>query len=286
MRRKSVWATLLCLAAIAILALAAAPAQAIVGGKLDGDNHPNVGMVCIDLGGEHWGFMGTCTLVGEDVVLTAAHVVDWVVREGAEVEKVFVTFDSLVSDAATRYYATSIGIEVNPIWWTAPALWSNSKSLGLGPGAEDEALVWLQKPVTDITPAKIVAADGLSGLDLKSSTFTVVGFGLVGIVSGNYLTIGRNPNTQMLFIDGRHYKDVSVITEHDLFADRYVKITASLGYGDSGGPLFYKGVVVAVNAAGLSWKCVAPNYSYRLDAPFAHEFLAQHLNASSFVPLP
>jgi len=284
MKRRSVWATLLCLAAIAILALAAAPAQAIVGGELDGDNHPNVGMVCIDLGGEHWGFMGTCTLVGEDVVLTAAHVVDWVVREGAEVEKVFVTFDSLVSDAATRYYAESI--DINDLWWTKPA--RMGKSGYLGPGNEDEALVRLMEPVEGITPAKIVAADGLSGLDLKSSSFTVVGFGLVGIVSGNYLTVvlGRNPNTQMLFIDGRHYKEVSVITEHDLFADRYVKITASLGMGDSGGPLFYKGVEVAINAAGLGWKCIAPNYSYRLDAPLAHDFLAERLDSSSFVALP
>ena len=281
MKRRSVWATLLCLAAIAILALAAAPAQAIVGGELDGDNHPNVGMVCIDLGGEHWGFMGTCTLVGEDVVLTAAHVVDWVVREGAEVEKVFVTFDSLVSDAATRYYAESI--DINDLWWTKPA--RMGKSGYLGPGNEDEALVRLMEPVEGITPAKIVAADGLSGLDLKSCSFTVVGFGLVGIVSGNYLTLGRNPNTQMLFT-GRHYKDVSVITEHDRFADRYVKITASLGMGDSGGPLFYKGVEVAINAAGLGWKCIAPNYSYRLDAPLAHDFLAERLDSSSFVALP
>jgi len=284
MRRKIILASVLCLAAIAILALAAAPAQAIVGGKLDGDNHPNVGMVCIDLGGGHWGFMGTCTLVGEDVVLTAAHVVDWVVREGAEVEKVFVTFDSLVSDAATRYYAESI--DINDPWWTKPA--RMGKSGCLGPGNEDEALVRLMEPVEGITPAKIVAADGLSGLDLKSSSFTVVGFGLVGIVSGNYLTVvlGRNPNTQMLFIDGRHYKEVSVITEHDLFADRYVKITASLGMGDSGGPLFYKGVEVAINAAGLGWKCIAPNYSYRLDAPLAHDFLAERLDSSSFVALP
>ena len=282
MRRKSVWVTLLCLAAIAILALAAAPAQAIVGGQLDGDNHPNVGMVCIDFGEGHWGFMGTCTLVGEDVVLTAAHVVDWVVSEGAGDENVFVTFDPLVDPEATRYYATSI--EVNPIWWTAPVFMGNSKSLGLGPGTEDEALVWLQKPVEVITPTKIVAADGLSGLDLKSSTFTVVGFGLEAIVAGNAMS-WRNPQTQWLFT-GRHYKDVRVITEHDLFADRYVKITASLGYGDSGGPLFYKGVEVAVNAAGLSYKCVAPNYSYRLDAPLAHEFLAQHLASSSFVTLP
>jgi hypothetical protein len=37
MKRRSVWATLLCLAAIAALAVAAAPAQAVVDGQLDGD---------------------------------------------------------------------------------------------------------------------------------------------------------------------------------------------------------------------------------------------------------
>jgi hypothetical protein len=282
MKGKSMWATLLCLAAIAILALAAAPAQAIVGGQFDGNDHPNVGMVCIDLGEGHWGFMGTCTLVDEHIVLTAAHVVDWVVREDAGVENVFVTFDPLVDPAATRYYASSI--EVNPIWWTAPALWNNSKSRALGPGNEDEALVWLAESVTGITPAKIVAADGMNGLDLTSSAFTVVGFGLNAFVSGNAMS-WRNPQTQWLY-NGRYYKDVSAITEHDLFPDRYVKITASLGYGDSGGPLFHEGVQVAINVAGLSYRCVAPDYSYRLDAPLAHEFLTQHLDPSSFVALP
>lgn len=285
MKRRSVWATLLCLAAIAILALAAAPARAIVGGQLDGDDHPNVGMVWFEVAPGEWGFMGTCTLVGEDVVLTAAHVVDWVVAEDAGVENVFVTFDPLADPGATRYIAKSI--EVNPIWWTAPALWNNSKSLALGSGAEDEALVWLEEPVAGITPAKIVAEDGLNALDLTRSPFTVVGFGLEGILAGNWLSYvgGHNPNTQPLFT-GRHYKDVVVITGHDLFSDRYVKITASLGYGDSGGPLFCKGVEVAVNAAGLSYKCVAPDYSYRLDAPSAHDFLAEHLDPSSFVALP
>ena len=65
-----------------------------------------------------------------------------------------------------------------------------------------------------------------------------------------------------------------------------VKISANVGFGDSGGPLFYKGVEVAKSSVLLSARCVAPDYSYRLDAPRAHDFLAERLEPSSFVALP
>jgi len=198
------------------------------------------------------------------------------------IQNVRVTFGYPLTGPETRYYAARI--KVNPIWWTKPLLLGNSKSLGLGAGNEDEALVWLEEPVTGITPAKIVATGGLDGLDLAASTFTVVGYGINGFVSGSYMS-WRNPKTQML-VSGRNYKDVSVVTEHEAFADRYLKITSSIGFGDSGGPLFYQGVEVAINTWTSSMRCVAPSFSYRLDAPLAQGFLTEHLGSEHFVALP
>ena len=79
---------------------------------------------------------------------------------------------------------------------------------------------------------------------------------------------------------------MSVIAEHDLFAARYLKISANVGFGDSGGPLFYKGAEVAMNSVLLSARRVAPDHSYRLDASRTHDFLAERLEPSSFVALP
>ena len=75
----------------------------------------------------------------------------------------------------------------------------------------------------------------------------------------------------------RNFKDVSVINTHEAFTDRFVKITASTCFGDSGGPLFHGDTVVGINTWTSSARCVGPSYAYRLDAPIAQAFLAEHL---------
>src|ERR687897_1303053 len=75
----------------------------------------------------------------------------------------------------------------------------------------------------------------------------------------------------------RNYKDVTVITEDEAFADRFVKITASTCFGDSGGPLFHGDTVVAINTWTFSYRCDGPNFAYRLDSEIAQEFLSTYL---------
>jgi hypothetical protein len=70
---------------------------------------------------------------------------------------------------------------------------------------------------------------------------------------------------------------VSVITKHDAFPDRFVKITQSLCFGDSGGPLFHDGTVVAIDTWTFSAQCEGPNLSYQVDAPTAQAFLEENL---------
>ena len=74
----------------------------------------------------------------------------------------------------------------------------------------------------------------------------------------------------------RSYREVSVITEHDVFSDRFVKITRGTCLGDSGG-LFHDGTVVGINTWTFSYRCDGPNFAYRVDAPTAQEFLDTYL---------
>ena len=79
-------------------------------------------------------------------------------------------------------------------------------------------------------------------------------------------------------VDGiRSYREVSVITTHDAFPDRFVKITRSTCFGDSGGPLFHDGTVVGINTWTFSYRCDGPNFAYRVDAPTAQAFLDTYL---------
>ena len=90
-----------------------------------------------------------------------------------------------------------------------------------------------------------------------------MGYGLDGFITGSVLS-----NHPFVVDDGiRSYRDVSVITQHDAFPDRFLKITASVCFGDSGGPLFHGGTVVALNTWTFSTRCTGPNLEYRTDLP-------------------
>lgn len=171
---------------------------------------------------------------------------------------------------------------MHPDYPDAPPAGWNSKRW-LGPGHEDVALVWLAE-APGIEPATVVGTPGFDALDLKSATFSVAGYGTTGFVAGSYMS-WRNPKTQFLW-DGRNFReDVRVINDREVFAERYVKMTACTAFGDSGGPTFYGSTVVADTVWGESMRCTSPAYEYRLDAPRAQWFLRQHLDDDRFVAL-
>ena len=118
-----------------------------------------------------------------------------------------------------------------------------------------------------MTPAPVADAGYLDGLDLTSETFTVVGYGTDEFVTGS---VG-SPKAITVYDGARSYRDVSVITTQDLFPDRFVKITKSVCFGDSGGPMFHEGTLVALNTWTFSYRCDGPNLQYRVDSEPAQD---------------
>lgn len=113
----------------------------------------------------------------------------------------------------------------------------------------------------------------LDALDLTSETFTVVGYGTDKFVTGSLFA-----NHPVVLTDGiRSFRDVTVITEHDAFPDRFLKITQSVCFGDSGGPVFHDRTVVALNTWTFSARCSGPNLEYRVDSEAASTFLEANL---------
>ena len=71
-----------------VLALSVLPAAAITGGELDGEGHPNVGLLIADVDGEPaWSCTGT--LIAPRVFLTAGHCVG----DGATAARVWFASD-------------------------------------------------------------------------------------------------------------------------------------------------------------------------------------------------
>jgi hypothetical protein len=244
----------------------------VIGGTSDTSNHyANVGALQLQVG-SNWFDFCSGTLVREDVVLTAAHCVDFLVEEGPDgfgPDDLRISFDP-EGDAP---YATVDHIIVHPDWFTAPACIGNSKHRCLAPPAEDIALVFLDGPVAGITPAPIADAGYLDELDLASETFTVVGYGTDAFITGS----AASPKAITVFDGVRSYREVTAIPARDAFPDRFLKTTAGVCFGDSGGPLFHDGTIVALNTWTFSYRCAGPNLEYRLDAPTAQAFLDRYL---------
>jgi hypothetical protein len=263
--------------AVATLALVftSSPAGAVIGGTDDSNNHyQNVGMLQLRSGGNWFAFCSG-TLVADDVVLTAAHCASFFTAEvgqpGLGPDDLRVSF-AVAPDANSAYYVAD-HIAVHPDWLTAPACLGNSKYLCLAPPAEDIALIFLQQDVSGVTPAPVADAGYLDGLDLTHETFTVVGYGTDAFITGS----AGSPKAVTVFDGIRSYRDVSVITTHDAFPDRFVKITKSVCFGDSGGPMFHGDTIVALNTWTFSYRCDGPNLEYRVDAAAAREFLDTYL---------
>jgi hypothetical protein len=260
------------LATALAVAVLTAPAGAVIKGTSDTANrYANVGVLQLNVEGDWFDFCSG-TLVRADVVLTAAHCTDFLVEEGDDgfgPDDLRISFDP-EGDAP---YSTVDHIVVNPDWFTAGPCIGNSKHRCLAPPAEDIALVFLDAPVAGITPAPIAGAGYLDELNLRTETFTVVGYGTDAFITGS----AASPNAITVFDGVRSYRDVTAIPAKDAFPDRFLKITAGVCFGDSGGPLFHGDTVVAINTWTFSYRCSGPNLEYRLDSAPAQEFLDTYL---------
>jgi hypothetical protein len=266
-------------AAAAVVATLCVPGQAaaIIGGIDDLENRfESVGALQLQSDGEWFDFCSG-TLVREDVVLTSAHCVDFftaaVGEEGLGPDDLRVSFDPAPDETSTYYIADHVVIHPDWLARALPNPNSNSKHGYLAPGNEDIALIFLTDEVTGVTPSPVADAGYLDRLDLRSETFTVVGYGTDAFITGS----AASPKAITVYDGVRSYRDVSAIPARDAFPDRFVKITKSVCFGDSGGPLFHEGTVVGLNAWTFSYRCDGPNLEYRVDSAPAQEFLETYL---------
>jgi secreted trypsin-like serine protease len=257
MKRASILAML-----ILILAVGALPAVAITGGELDGEGHPNVGLMIADIDGEpQWRCTGT--LIAPRVFLTAGHCTG----DGATAARVW--FDADLTDNDEYPYGGETSIEGTPI--------PHPQFLWGGNDPHDVGVVILDQAVYDIEPATLPDSDLLGQLkkagDLEGgheegAYFRSVGYG-VTLVSWPPAVLDNNKIRQ---VSESEYVALTKPWLH--LTQRAVFDESGTCGGDSGGPAFWveekDGDEVEIIVALTSWgdpNCAATGFDYRVDTP-------------------
>jgi hypothetical protein len=270
----------LVLAALAVSLGTVGTAWAITGGQLDGNGHPNVAMIVFYQPDGR--FRCSATLVSPTVLVTAAHC-----TEGVR-GKTIVTFDSVAPSPSPRAAddtgngMSQTGYTTPPAGWLAGTphahpLWDGELQLN---DLHDVGVVVLDTPYNGAAPAALPPADYLETLSqgnggLNKQTFTLVGYGVFfqkpaegpqkpSSDAGNDRTrrvttaVGQNVSSQTLKL-AENEKDS--------------RAGGGSCFGDSGGPVFQGGYIVADTSFGASQFCRSFGGYYRLDTADARSFL-------------
>ncbi|MFO7622906.1 MAG: trypsin-like serine protease [Anaerolineales bacterium] len=248
-----------------ILALGALPAAAITGGELDGEAHPNVGLMIADIDGEPaWRCSGT--LIAPRVFLTAGHCTG----DGATGARVW--FDSDMTANPEYPYGGETSYEGTPI--PHPLyVWG-------GGDHHDVGVVILDEVVTGIEPATLATPDLLGQLKkvqtLRGGYAEGVYFRSVGYGG----TLESWPPPVLAYERIRRVSEsqyVALTPVHLHLSQRAVFGESGSCFGDSGGPIFWDDpqgneILVAVTSTG-DMQCIATGLDYRVDIPDILEWI-------------
>ena len=267
---------------IAAAAVVVVPAGAITGGQLDGNLHPNVGMIVFYQPDGR--FRCSATLVSPTVLVTAAHCTDGVPG------KVIVTFNT-VAPTPTPRAADDPGDGTSAVGYAAPVagwltgtphahpLWGTGFRLN---ELHDAGVVVLDAPYTGATPAALPPRNYLQGLSngnggLNKQTFELVGYGVF------FEKPAEGPQKPTSIADRtRRFTTAvgqSISSQVLKLAENENDSRAGGGscFGDSGGPVFHAGLLVADTSYGPSQFCRSYGGYYRLDTDDARSFLDDYV---------
>jgi secreted trypsin-like serine protease len=254
---------------IASALLAPSAAKPLIGGEATGTgSYTNVGAFGIIRDGA---FSEICsgTLIAPNVVLTAGHCTVYFAELEQRGFNIVFTLDPSPTATSTVYDATA--------FYTHPdyvdKLNGNSKCGLYGQCTTDVGLVELATAPTSVTPATIAPLGYVDTLDLKTQLFYIVGYGVEGF---------SNANTPLGSPGGTRKVGAFEALGQDVTADQFLKLTGqhyndATCFGDSGGPVFANGYVVAVVSFGQSWVCASNGYYTRLDTESVSSWISATL---------
>jgi V8-like Glu-specific endopeptidase len=248
----------------------AIPAAAITDGELDGDGHPYVVLILMEVGGEPM-YRCSGTLIEPTVVLTAGHCTNNYPDEPFSGMRIFTESD--VEYGNNNYpYKGPNSVEAkewysHPLYETAPFF------------VHDVGVIILKKAVKLDEYGTLPEANILDQMaterGLQDVTFTSVGYGLQRInpvfVESERIRMVAYPHLIQINTPG-FTGDFSLLLSNN-------HSTGGTCFGDSGGPNFIgdSNVVGGVTSFGINGNCAGTGGVFRMDRQDVLEFVQPFL---------
>ena len=274
--RRTLAAVVVSVAMVFVMAL---PAAAITGGQPDGNRHPNVGLILFyDATGR---FRCSATLVSPTVLITAAHC-----TEGT-LGSTLVTFDSVIAEQPPSPFPVaadpSVGYtpeEITAAGYLSGTAYTHPDYSGFTDLANwnDVGVIVLDEPVTGIAPATLAPTNYLDQFAqplLNKTIFEVVGYG----------TEVRKPESGPQKPQPMSYPLLRRYTTSpgQKLTPQILQLNGNPNdphggggtcFGDSGGPVFLDGYLVAVTSYGYTLNCRYLGGYQRVDIAVVQNWLA------------
>jgi secreted trypsin-like serine protease len=264
MRKKLIAAAVVAISMITI----AGPVRAITNGELDGDGHPQVVLILMEVDGAP-AFRCSGTMIAPTYVLTAGHCA------GAPEEfsgmRVFTESDV---ENGNNSYPFSGDNSIEAVRWAAHPDYPNAPFF-----VNDVGMIELAEPILDVPYATLPAVDSLDQLARRRGkqdvTFTAVGYGLQQVnpvfVQSERIRMVAHPKLNMINAPG-FTGDFSMLLSNN-------HSTGGTCFGDSGGANFLgdTNVIAAVTSFGLNGNCAGTGGVFRTDRQNVQDFIGDFM---------
>lgn len=258
---------------LTMLLMSVSAGLAITNGELDGEDHPHVVLLSMDVGGvPTW--RCSATLLSPTVVLTAGHCTSNYPDEPYTGMRVYTESD--VDNGDNTYPDAGGPNSVEAVEWYAHPLYETAPFF-----VHDVGVVILEEPGIVLDEYGVLPqADQLDVLKTRRGkqdrTFTAVGYGLQRInpvfLQADRIRMVANPRLIQINTPG-FTGDFSLLLSNN-------HSTGGTCFGDSGGPNFYgdNNIVAGVTSFGLNGNCAGTGGVFRMDRADVLDFVNSYLN--------